>query len=48
MSILIWNEVVTSEVDGVRTRNLEENALVLTNGDVKSLLPVLVPSVSLI
>lgn len=42
MSIVIWNEVVAGKVNGVGTGNLEEDALVLTDGDVERLLPVLV------
>lgn len=41
MAIVIWDNIVTGEVDGVGARNLEENALVLGNGDVERLLVVL-------
>lgn len=41
VSIIVWNQVVTSKMDGVGAGNLEENALVLTDSDVKSLLVVL-------
>ena len=41
MTIIIWNDVVTSEVDGVRARNLEENSLILGDSDVEWLLVVL-------
>lgn len=41
MSVIIRNDIVASEVDGVSTRDLEENALVLSDGNVERLLIVL-------
>jgi hypothetical protein len=41
VSIVVRDNVVTSEVNGVGARHLEENALVLGNGNIKSLLVVL-------
>lgn len=41
VSIVVRNNVVAREVDGVGARDLEENALVLGNGNIKRLLVVL-------
>ena len=41
MSIIVGNNVVAGEVDGVGARNLEENTLILGNSDVERLLIVL-------
>jgi hypothetical protein len=41
VSIIVWDQVVTSEVNGVGSGSLEEDALILTNGDVEGLLVVL-------
>lgn len=41
VSIIIRNNVVTSEIDCVGASNLEENVLILGNGDVDWLLVVL-------
>lgn len=39
--LISGNDVVTGQVDGVGTGDLEENTLLLTNGDVERLLAVL-------
>jgi hypothetical protein len=41
VTIVVRNYIVASEIDGVGTRDLEENALVLGNGNIKWLLEVL-------
>lgn len=41
VSIIIGNNIVTSEIDSVGSSNLEENTLVLTDSDIQWLLVVL-------
>lgn len=41
VSIIVRNNIVASEVDCVSSRDLEEDVLVLGNGNVKGLLIVL-------
>ena len=41
MSVIIGDNIVASEVDGVRASNLEENTLILSNGDIEWLLVML-------
>jgi hypothetical protein len=41
VTIVVGDYIVASEIDGVSTRNLEENALVLGNGNIEWLLEVL-------
>ena len=42
MTVSVWEiNVVSGKVDSVSARDLEPDALILTNGDVKSLLVVL-------
>jgi hypothetical protein len=41
VAVVIRNHVVASEIDSVSAGNLEENTLVLSNGDIKRLLEVL-------
>ncbi len=41
VTIFLRNDIVASEVDGVGTRNLEEDTLMLANGDIERLLEVL-------
>ena len=41
MAIIVRDNIVASEIDGVSARDLEENALVLGNGDIKWLLEIL-------
>lgn len=43
VAIILGNNVVASEIDGVSSRNLEEDTLMLADRDVKGLLEVLIP-----
>jgi hypothetical protein len=42
VSVIVGDNVVASEVDGVRASDLEENTLVLSDGNIEGLLVVLV------
>jgi hypothetical protein len=41
VSIIVRDNVVASEIDGVGAGDFEENALILSNGDIKGLLVML-------
>ena len=41
VSIIVRDNVIASEVDGVGAGDFEENALVLSNGDIQGLLVML-------
>lgn len=46
MSIVIRDEIVASKVDGVGSSDLEEDTLILVDGDVEWLLVCLISCVS--
>jgi hypothetical protein len=41
VTIIVRDYIVASEINGMSTRNFEENALILGDGDIKWLLEVL-------
>lgn len=41
MSVVIWDEIVSGQIDGVATGDLEVDVLVLPDGDIECLLVVL-------
>lgn len=41
VSVIIRDNIVTSDIDGVGTSDLEEDSLILADGEIKSLLVVL-------
>jgi len=38
VAMVIWNNIVASEVDGMGARYFEKNTLIFTDGDIESLL----------
>lgn len=41
MAVILWDNVVASQMNGVSARDLEEDLLTLTDNEVKGLLVVL-------
>ena len=41
VSVIIRDNIVASEVDGMRASNLEENTLILSDGNIEGLLVML-------